>query len=151
MSRCLNLTRSGEYALAALSRLALMSRAGELVTVEELAAAQRIPRPFLTKILQHCTRAGLTRAKKGAAGGVSLAKRPEDVTVLAVIEACEGSYTRDECVYFAERRCAGPDCFNYCPLRRKEESLRELLKNTTLAEMSLSLKTHPDANSFVGG
>jgi Rrf2 family protein len=154
MARCLNLTRAGEYAIAALARLALLSDGSEAVTVEELAAAQAIPAPFLAKILQQCSRAGLVRTRKGAAGGVALARAPEDVALLSIIEACEGSYARDRCVFYSARRCAGPDCAVYCPLRTEEERLRERLRAVTLAEMVLSLNAHPDAGAgkvLVGG
>jgi Rrf2 family protein len=151
MSRCLNLTRAGEYALAALSRLALLGDGKAPVTIEAIAAAQKIPRPFLAKIFQQCAKAGLITAKKGASGGVTLARRPESVTLLDVIEACEGTYARDACVFYSARPCEGPACANYCPLRQEEEKLRDRLKATTLAEMAAALRTHPDANVLVGG
>lgn len=147
MARCLNLTRSGEYALAALSRLVLAAPDGTPVAVERLAALQRIPKAFLSKILQDCVKAGLLRAKKGASGGVSLARDPRDISLLAIVEACEGSYTRDACVFFAPRRCAGQECGVYCPLRKEEERLRDRLRDTTLAAMAHSLSTHPDLNA----
>lgn len=147
MSRCLNLTRTGEYALAALSRLALKDGGRVPVPVESLAGAQRIPKAFLSKIIQHCVRAGLVRAKKGAAGGVSLTRDARDITLLDIFEACEGSYERDACVFYAERRCTGPDCEVYCPLRQEEHRLRERLGRTTLADMARALSVHPDARA----
>jgi len=147
MARCLNLTRAGEYAIASLSRLALMADDGACVSVEDLAEAQKIPRPFLSKILQQCARAGLIRAKRGAAGGVALARKPEDVALLSIIEACEGRYERDQCVFYASRRCAGPDCTVYCPLRQEEETLRSRLRGTSLADMVRALSVHPDASA----
>lgn len=147
MPRCLNLTRAGEYALAALSRLALLSPGGAPVSVDALAAAQGLPAPYLAKILRLCARAGLVRAKTGAAGGVALARRAEDVSLLEIVEACEGRYARGACVFYASRECAGPDCGVYCPLRRREEELRESMSGTTLAEMARALSVHPDARA----
>ncbi len=147
MAHCLNLTRSGEYALAALSRLVLASPDGNPVSVERLAGLQRIPKAFLSKILQSCVKAGLIRAKKGAAGGVSLARDAEDISLLDVIEACEGGYARDACVFFAPRRCTGPECGVFCPLRQEEERLQDHLRRTTLAAMARSLSVHPDLNA----
>ncbi|MBI3565382.1 MAG: Rrf2 family transcriptional regulator, partial [Elusimicrobia bacterium] len=112
---------------------------------ETLAALQGIPKAFLSKILQQCARAGIIRAKKGAAGGVSLARAPRDITLLSIIEACEGSYARDACVFYATRRCTGPECEVYCALRQEEERLRRRLGRTTLADMARALSVHPDA------
>jgi Rrf2 family protein len=145
MARCLNLTNSGEYAISALSRLALMSTGAESASVRALAAAQRIPKAFLAKILHRCAHAGLVLTKKGAAGGVKLARPADKITLLAIIEACEGSYKRDVCVFYSTRRCAGPDCNVYCPLRTEEAALREKLGRITLTRMAAALRVHPDA------
>lgn len=145
MTRCLNLTRSGEYAVSALSRLALTADGGAPVSVQALAELQRIPKAFLSKILQQCARAGIIRAKKGAAGGVALARLPGDISLLSIFEACEGPFARDACVFYASRRCTGPECEVYCALRQEEELLRERLSRTTLADMARALSVHPDA------
>jgi len=144
---CLNLTRAGEYAISALSRLALMSSGpeGAPVPVESLAGGQRIPRAFLGKILGRCARMGIVRTKRGAAGGVALARPADRITLLQIVEACEGGYARASCVFFVERSCTGPLCGVYCALRRAEEELRVRLSGTTLADMARELGRHPDA------
>lgn len=154
MSRCLNLTRAGEYAIAALARLALIDNGAAPVTIDTLAQTQDLPRPFLSKIMQHCTRAGLVRSKKGAEGGVVLTRRPQDISLLSIIEACEGRYARGKCVFYASRDCSGEDCVVFCPLRREEENLKNRLGATTLADMARALDVHPGANAvraFSGG
>ena len=114
--RTLNLTQGGEYAIAALARLALLFP--EPASVQTLARAQKIPRPFLAKILSACAKAGLVRAKSGAAGGMTLARDPKSIAILEIIEACEGELRRSDCVFYSERTCDGPFCEVYCPLRR---------------------------------
>lgn len=147
MSRCLNLTLAGEYAISSLSRLVLMSdgAAPATVSVEALAAAQKIPPAFLSKILGQCAKAGIIRTKKGPRGGVALARPPENIPLLEIVEACEGSLARDFCVFYTARRCEGPSCPVYCPLRKDEEELAGRLGRTTLADMAESLRVHPDA------
>lgn len=145
MSQSLNLSQGGEYAIAALSRLAL--RYPEPMSVESLAGAQRIPRAFLAKILGLCAKAGFVRAKTGPAGGMSLARDPKTIPILEIIEACEGEFRRSDCVFYSERACDGPFCQVYCPLRRNEEDLRKGLKDTTLADMARSLMDHPLNNN----
>lgn len=147
MSRCLNLTLAGEYAIASLSRLALMSNGEDSVpvSVEALAASQKIPPAFLSKILGQCAKAGILRTKKGPRGGVALARPAAAIPLLEIVEACEGSLARDFCVFYARRRCEGPSCPVYCPLRRDEDELAGRLGRTTLADMAESLRAHPDA------
>lgn len=147
MARCLNLTRSGEYAIAALARLTLESDGALAVPVQTLAERQRIPKSFLTKILSQCSRSGIVRSKKGPAGGLTLGKPPGQISLLEIIEACEGSYRREFCVFYHDRRCVGPSCEVYCPLREEEEALRNRLAKTNLASMAEALKVHPDAKA----
>ncbi|MBI5630688.1 MAG: Rrf2 family transcriptional regulator [Elusimicrobia bacterium] len=148
MARCLNLTRTGEYAIAALARLALSLNASDSAptSVRTLAQEQEIPKSFLSKILAQCVKAGIARSKKGPDGGVVLARPPEEISLLAIIEACEGSYWRELCVFYPARRCDGPRCEVYCPLREKEERVRNELGQTTLADMAKALQKHPYPN-----
>ena len=141
MGQCLSLSQSGEYAIASLSRLALYFP--ESVPVEVLARVQGIPRAFLSKILGRCAKVGIVRAKTGPAGGISLSRAPEHTSLLDIIEACEGGLLRSHCIFYSERACDGPACLIYCPLRRKEENIRQELRGTTLADMARSLKDHP--------
>lgn len=144
MSRCLNLSRAGEYAIAALSRLSLEAEGGrEWVRTRTLARLQAIPPSFLVKILSRCARAGLVRTGKGPSGGVALARPPEGISLLEVIEACEGRLARQQCVFYQARTCSGPDCPVFCPLREEEERTRASLAGTTLAPMIEALRTHP--------
>lgn len=149
MARCLNLTKAGEYAVAALTRLACQSDESDPkpVSVRALAREQRIPPSFLSKIVARCVRAGLLEARKGAGGGVVLSRPADRISLLSVIEACEGSYWRQNCVFYSSRRCEGPDCEVYCPLREREELLRCGLEQVTLAEMAGALRRHPYAKA----
>ncbi|MCR4294470.1 MAG: Rrf2 family transcriptional regulator [Elusimicrobia bacterium] len=142
---CLNLNRGGEYAIAALTRLALATgrEAGKLIPVRVLAADQTIPKPFLSKILELCLKKGLIISKSGARGGVGLARPAAEISLLDILEACEGPYQRADCVFYPERKCEGSDCIVFCPLREREEDVRQSLARTTLDEMARSLEVHP--------
>lgn len=142
---CLNLNRGGEYAIAALTRLALLSGSepGKLIAVKDLAQLQGLPKSFLSKILELCLRAGLIVSKSGSKGGVGLARPADKISLLDILEACEGSYDRADCVFYSERACEGPDCVVFCPLRKREDDVRLSLARTSLAEMAKSLEVHP--------
>lgn len=147
MGRCLNLTKAGEYAIAALSRLAL--RPGtSAVSAKTLAEEQNIPLSFLAKILSQCAKAGLVSSRKGRDGGISLSRPAGEITLLSIIEACEGPYARKECVFYADRTCEGPACEVYCSLREREEGVRASLSSVTLAGMAAALSRHPRAARF---
>lgn len=147
MAKCLNLTKTGEYAIAALSRLALKREESrpdpKPVSIQALAREQNIPLSFLSKIMARCVKAGILQSRRGPEGGITLKRPAEELSLLSIIEACEGNYRRESCVFYSSRRCDGPDCGVYCPLREKEEDLRSGLDRVTLAEMAGALGKHP--------
>lgn len=146
MARCLNLTKTGEYAVAALSRLALESGGlcdSKPIAARVLARGQEIPLSFLVKILALCAKAGIIRSTRGAEGGFILNRPADEITLLSILEACEGDYRRRLCVFFPSRICEGPRCDVYCPLRNREEEVRSGLERVTLAEMADALGRHP--------
>jgi len=52
---------------------------------------------YLAKVVRHLVKAGILRAHRGAAGGVTLARRPAEITLLDVVEACQGQILPDFC------------------------------------------------------
>ncbi len=52
---------------------------------------------YLAKVTRLLVKAGILRAEKGAHGGVYLAKPAERITLLAIVEGCQGSIVGDYC------------------------------------------------------
>ncbi len=126
----MQITRQADYALRAviyLSRLAPDERAA----TSQIAQEQRIPPSFLAKIVSQLSVAGLLQTSRGARGGVSLAKTPEEITVLDVVEAIDGPILLNECV-----ACSGNCTFGEsCPMKPvwtdTQTELVNRLKNIT--------------------
>ena len=92
----MQITRQADYALRTiiyLSRLAPDEKAPTSI----IAKKQHIPSSFLAKIISQLSVAGLIHTARGAHGGVSLAKAPEEISVLEVIEAIDGPVMLNEC------------------------------------------------------
>lgn len=81
------------YGLLALMDMAMQQEAGgpARLTTREIAARQGIPERFLEQQITALRNAGLVTSHRGAAGGCALARRADQITVLQVIEALEGS------------------------------------------------------------
>ena len=56
----------------------------------EVADALGVPVDYLLKILQQLVRARILSSTRGPAGGFQLQKRPEKITLLAIVEAIDG-------------------------------------------------------------
>lgn len=52
---------------------------------------------YLAKVVRLLVRAGILTAHRGAAGGMLLNRPPETVTLLAIVEACQGTILGDFC------------------------------------------------------
>lgn len=52
---------------------------------------------YLAKVTRLLVKAGILRAEKGAHGGVYLSRRPGDITLLQIVEACQGAIVGDYC------------------------------------------------------
>ena len=118
----MQITKQADYALRAIIYLSQLEEGGKAST-SKIAEAQEIPASFLAKIISQLSIAGLIHTSRGARGGVSLAKEPQEITVLDVIQAIDGPVVLNECT---ENPGACP-FHDSCPLYNLWEETREML------------------------
>ncbi|MFO0872067.1 MAG: Rrf2 family transcriptional regulator [Pirellulales bacterium] len=85
----MKLSRTVSYAVRATLELA-KNESTAPVPCSRLAAAGDMPERFLLQILRSLVTHGILRSTRGVDGGYSLRRRPEEVSLLDVIEAIEG-------------------------------------------------------------
>lgn len=90
----MKISRSTQYGLIAVSYIAQHYKDG-LVMAERIASPYNLPLEYLLKILQQLVRANILTSKRGPRGGFSMARPPEKVTLLEVVEAIEGPVVTD--------------------------------------------------------
>jgi Rrf2 family protein len=83
------ITTKSRYAVSALAELARHG-AGGPVPINEIARRREIPVQFLESLFGTLRRAGVLQSQRGAKGGYSFARPPDEVTVLEVVEALDG-------------------------------------------------------------
>ena len=124
------LTRPTEHAICAMTFLAKQPP-GKLSGAREIATAERIPSPFLWKILHTLARHKLVRPFKGVHGGYELARPARQITLAEVLAAMGETEVLQGCL-LGFRDC---DKRTPCPLHPVEEKLRAVLKRTTLGDL----------------
>jgi Rrf2 family protein len=67
-------------------------------SITEIAKQQGVPKKFLEKIIQDLIRGGLIKSKRGACGGYTLARSPDEISFYEVIEALEGPIAVNACM-----------------------------------------------------
>lgn len=126
------LSQTAEYALRAVVYLA--TRTGRPCTTEEVADRTRVPAAYLAKILQGLSKAGLVRSQRGVGGGVSLARRPAEVTLLDVVSAVEPIKRPRACPLGAGGLDAGL-CRLHARVDEAMAAVEQTFADTTLAEL----------------
>ena len=130
----MQITRQADYALRAMLFLAKLESTDRAAT-SQIAEEQHIPPSFLAKIISQLSIAGLIHTSRGARGGVLLARPPEDISILEVIEAIDGPIALNECTHVKGGCTFGDEC----PLKPlwcdTQNELVEKLKNTTFGQL----------------
>jgi len=93
----MQITRQADYAVRAVLYLAQLG-SDQRAATSQIAEDQKIPPSFLAKIVSQLSVAGLLQTSRGARGGVSLAKSPDQISLLEVVEAIDGPILLNECV-----------------------------------------------------
>ena len=91
----MQLTKFSDYALRVL--MYTHAAGGRRVTIEEIAAAYRISRAHLMKVVNSLARAGYLTALRGRSGGLVLARPAEDIRLGEVVRATEPAFAIVEC------------------------------------------------------
>lgn len=85
----MRISRSTGYALLAVGYIA-QHKNQKVILSQDISKQYNIPLEYLLKILQQLVRANVLRSKRGPRGGFSLAKPPDKITMLQIIEAVDG-------------------------------------------------------------
>jgi len=129
------LTRSAEYAVRALSLLALRGGDGALHSAE-IADELGLPPQFLSKILRRLKATDLVTSQRGRAGGFRLNRAAEEISLLAVVRPFQDDLTGIECL-LGQTGCSDSEA---CPLHERltgiRRSFHNLLADTTLADVA---------------
>lgn len=85
----LSVTTKGRYGLRAMVELARHTST-TAIALSDLGERLKISEKYLWHVARLLASAGLIRAERGAHGGYRLARTPETITLLEIVEALEG-------------------------------------------------------------
>ncbi len=126
------ISQTVEYALRAVVHLASVAPTPQ--TTDQIAEITKVPRAYLSKVVQALGRAGIAHSQRGVGGGIALAKSPEEITILEVVNAVDPIGRIHTCPLGIAAHGT-----HLCPLhRRLDDALAEVetaFGATTLAEI----------------
>jgi Rrf2 family protein len=102
---------------------------------KDIARKMDIPDQFLGKIAQQLARAGMIEIVQGARGGFRLLVAPEQLTLLAVVEAVIGEIFLNDCVIRPESCNRSNACAVHTIWVKAKDQLRQTLQEATFAQL----------------
>ena len=131
----LRLTKKADYGLMALKYLAEHPDEVSL-SARDIAQAYHIPPQLLAKILQRLAKVGILRSHAGMSGGYSLLKTPREISAFEVIHAIDGPLFITSCGATQSSCELTESCTIKEPLARVNDSISELLRKITIADLA---------------
>ena len=129
----ISVTSKSRYAVVAMAELA---RSGEgPVPIAQIAERRAMPVQFLEQLFSTLRRDGLLLSQRGVKGGYRLARPPEEITVLEVVQALDGKVGQ-------EADEAGGIW------REGVEALRGVFSSTTIADIARREATEAGAGMY---
>lgn len=127
-------TRRTDYAIRALLFLAQNSEGRSKAL--EIAEAMDIPKGFLHQVLQELQRARLVVSQPSRHGGYALARPPEQISLLEIVESMEGPLDAGECALQGGPCHWEEVCALHWVWSSAREALAERLGQATLAQIA---------------
>jgi len=131
----LTINQATDYAFRAV--LYLAKHAEEVVEAKVIAEREAIPMRFLLKIMPLLIKTGIVKSYRGIGGGYSLAKKPQDISFLNVLEAIEGPVRLNRCLInpSACNKQAVPSCDIHHVLGSVQERLKQELQSHKFSDL----------------
>ena len=132
------LTQTSELGIQALLHLVLLGE-DQPVSPRRIAEATGSSPTYTSKVTGLLVRAGILRSHKGFKGGVTMAADPAQLTLLEIVEACQGRILGDFCEPTDDLSLV---CAYHEAMAELHDAIIGVLSRWTLAD--LAAKPQPD-------
>lgn len=102
---------------------------------KDISKNQGIPSPYLENILITLKNNGIVASVRGSSGGFVLKKRPEDIHLLGIFEALEGSLNLLDCIDMPELCDRHEDCLIRPVWIEVQDAQKKVLRRTSIKDL----------------
>jgi Rrf2 family protein len=145
----MKLTTRGQYGTRALLDVAL-HRDEEPILLKDIARRQQISLPYLEHLVAPLIAGGMLRSTRGAKGGVSLARPPDDIKLSEVVRLLEGSMALVQCIDDPKACDRSGSCATRDIWGEMKQAIAGVLESTTLQDLAerQKKKTQPEPEMY---
>ena len=131
----MKLSTKGRYAVRLMLDLTL-HRGDKPVLLREIARREEISARYLEQLILNLKMAGLVKSIRGAKGGFILGRPAEDITLLEIFKASEGSLSIVECLEDISFCKQSKTCVSRDLWLELKKAMETILKRWTLAKLA---------------
>ena len=124
-----------DYGVRALVDLAQNAHGG-LVPAAAIAKRQAIPEPYLERLLNTLSKAGIIRSHTGPQGGHALAMEPSEISLGMVMNIFDGTDTLLSCLDNPDSCTHAGGCAQQDIWRSVDKAIQDILNGTSIADLA---------------
>ena len=130
----MKISTKGRYALRLMLDLAV-NTISKPVPLKDIAKRQDVSEKYLEQIISILNNAGFVKSVRGAQGGYTLTKRPDEYTVGMILRLTEGSLAPVACVDGSSSCEKYENCATAELWRRLNDAINSVVDTVTLADL----------------
>ncbi len=109
---------------------------GTRTTAQEVARQCHVPRAIVRRVVTRLSNAGFLASTRGSGGGISLARPPDQISLLDVVEAMEGPPILNLCVRDPQECPLMEQCTVHIAWVQASALLMDFLRSATFARLA---------------
>lgn len=116
---------------------------GTRTTAQEVARQCHVPHAIVRRVVTRLSNAGFLDSTRGSGGGISLARPPDQISLLDVVEAMEGPPILNLCVRDPQECPLMEQCTVHIAWVQASDLLMDFLRSATFARLAESSLPRP--------
>jgi Rrf2 family protein len=129
------ISRTSQYAIQSLIYIATQKKT-EPILSRDIAERIQVPAPYLAKIMQDLSKAGLLTSFRGRLGGFCLSEEPKNIDLMRILYVTEGPEFSKKCVLGLKICSKETACVMHHKWQPITDELSCLFKQQNLATLS---------------
>ena len=138
------LSNTCKYAIRSVVFLSLFSTETKKVGIKRISKELDIPTPFLGKILQVLAKHEILISTKGPNGGFGLARDPNSIPLMDIIEVIDGKTIFDTCLIRTTRCRDEAPCALHDKVAGIRNDLKKMFESQTIADLASEFRHDHD-------